>query len=481
MIISKDVSNEISGEDLMLSEFVHAKSDLNDDNDSTASYVETEEVLITLSQADQAFLEQEFELAGSLYHKLILIKPDQSHAYCRLGEIALKQQNYDLAINFYNQAIQFQPNYPWSYSGLGLCFMRQMQWDKAIINYQQALTLSPDNEYINFQLLEAQRNKKTQEDTQILLNIADQAFSSKDLDLAKKYYLELIEYDLKRTHVLCRLGEIALLQGFIDLAEVFYQQAIENNPNYAWSYVGLGECFLQKKQWKKAIELLKFAQQIKPESEYINELLRKNIGDLDEKINLSNERLIEADILFSQGDLKGSQSVYQEINDVLPDLIHPICRLGEISIKVKDYDSALNYYTKAVNIDSNYVWAQFGLGVTLLEKREWDKARPVLTLALALQPNNISIASKLKKCQVEQCLHEAQTCLEANNIDGAHMFITKGLLVDPESIEVYEVFHRIFGASQDSSPNALSRYKSELESHKVYLNGLKLIITNWAV
>ncbi|MCU1300272.1 MAG: tetratricopeptide repeat protein [Candidatus Sulfotelmatobacter sp.] len=69
-------------------------------------------------------------------------------------------------------------------------------------------------------------------------------------------------------------GQTALNQGRLDEAERDFRQVLAANPQLAGAYANLGVVYMRRKQWQKALDMLRKAEQLMPEVPGI----RLNIG-----------------------------------------------------------------------------------------------------------------------------------------------------------------------------------------------------------
>ena len=73
---------------------------------------------------------------------------------------------------------------------------------------------------------------------------------------------------------LFQAGQDALNQGRLDEAERDFRQVLAPNPQVGGAYANLGVVYMRRKQWTKALEMLRKAEHLMPQVPGI----RLNIG-----------------------------------------------------------------------------------------------------------------------------------------------------------------------------------------------------------
>lgn len=143
-------------------------------------------------------------------------------------------------------------------------------------------------------------------------------------------------------------------------------------------------------------------------------------------------RLFKADLLFSMGLYSQSVKIYQELKQAFEDHAEVFCSIGICYEKMKQYDSALDYYKKAIRSDQNCSEAWFGkgvvesychninegidniqtaieldeinpdywftLGLIYLNQKDYSKARRAFNQVLKIEPNDWQATFNLANC-----------------------------------------------------------------------------------
>ena len=96
-----------------------------------------------LKQGVDAFGQQNYTQAESIYRQIIKNNPRHAESYLWLGVTLYRQGKLDEAITNYQKAIQLDPKSANAYYNLGVALKNQGKLDEAITNYQKAIQLDP--------------------------------------------------------------------------------------------------------------------------------------------------------------------------------------------------------------------------------------------------------------------------------------------------------------------------------------------------
>ena len=154
----------------------------------------------------------EYQTAENLLKKLLQVQPNSIKALFSLGNLYQTQGQLSQAIEAYNQVLALQPDAIPAYNNLGYALQEQGKWEDAIACYQKALELKPN-------CFEADANLGNTLHAQGKLSPEKQA-----------HYAQL-------NH---KLGLARQKAGDLQTAEVYFQKALELNPNYGEVYNEVG-------------------------------------------------------------------------------------------------------------------------------------------------------------------------------------------------------------------------------------------------
>jgi tetratricopeptide (TPR) repeat protein len=171
-----------------------------------------------------------------------------------------------------------------------------------------------------------------------------------------------------------RIGMSYFSRGEYDKAIIEFEKSIELDENHTESYYYLGQCYLQKgiieynnKNIFKAYSLYrkanKFAEQVIPQYEKI---IEDNPRDLNSYLRLGY--------------------IY-EVRSIVP--------------FINDYDKALEYYLKALDLATGsspagntgiIIYLNVRIGIVYFEKKKYSQAIEYLEMAEKMSPQNVEVA-----------------------------------------------------------------------------------------
>lgn len=217
-------------------------------------------------------------------------------------------------------------------------------------------------------------------------------------------------------------ARLAFKSANYELAELYWKQAVEFNPNHSRSYQGLIELYCFNKDYRRALDLIQNLQHRNKQN--ISRLVK--MGDIyslmaddlkaEHYYQLALERNQDcsgalnglATIRFRQGKLDESRSLLER-SAMAYKLAATLNEEGIFLVKQGRYEDALEHYSKA-----QYVLPQYQKGPMLLYNiglcySRWGKyqmAEKFLSLALAKDPEYQKAEKLLHQIQLKsQTLH----------------------------------------------------------------------------
>lgn len=389
-----------------------------------------------------------------------------------LGLAALGMNDFASAQDYFKHAINVNKRHLNAYLGLARSYAGAEQWEDAQATLEIAQQIAPGDESIDEVSREVARGINRGRAGEIQ-KAADQAFDKSNFVQARELYQQLLELFPDAAHPLCRLATIALAGKDGDQALKLFQQAVLCQPSYPWGYVGLGDCHAALLHWSDAIKFYEKALEFKPNNAYIAGLVAHANEQLALRLQALPDLIKQADAEFSRRNFEAAGEIYREVLQVSPGLIHPLCRLGEIALLAEDAAAALDHYRQAVAIDSNYVWAQVGLGQACVALGDFSQAKAALRHALSLRADVAYIEQAFKKAIAGGLLQEAAKALEKGAFDEVYREMAAALVYDPESPLAYTLLQQLKERQAGSEVGELSEHELELEIHRIYLQGLE--------
>ena len=96
--------------------------------------------------------------AREVYERAVQIKPRDSRAYYKLGEVYAKMGLHEEALATFRNAVKYEPYYAEAYYQLGLVYGNIGRYDQAVEVYKQAIRSRPNYSPAYFRLSEAYKN-----------------------------------------------------------------------------------------------------------------------------------------------------------------------------------------------------------------------------------------------------------------------------------------------------------------------------------
>ena len=280
---------------------------------------------------------KKWEEAARALDKATELNPHFSWSYNSLGEALLRLHRWEKAVEALRKAIELNPDFAWSYFNLGEALCELRDWDGAIFAFQKAMELEKELPCIERKLgdvLYRQSHRYTEE----ALQLYRRAIAKDPSDF--NVYHKLLEVEPGNVEWYFKLGEALESQGELEQALVFYDIALQKNPE----------------AWEKAMEAYSRIMGVHPDSGFIKEKLSKTYTSLAKfslQKALANYRLA---IEFDQDNLElYSQAI--AINSQDPQLhlglAKALMRKGEhpsvIAVDSKEVNKSLYHPQKIVN------------------------------------------------------------------------------------------------------------------------------------
>lgn len=254
-----------------------------------------------LNEGDNFFKQSNFEEALNSYSLYIDEHPDDPRGYLHRARLNATLGNTNASQHDFKLAENLNPlSHMYLDAKIRSNFYAEKFYDYGIANSNEAFTKSPlrMSDYINFIDTLAISHKSDS----IIINVIEQIANKNYVEA--KNGLEQIEVNQRNSPIINDLrGLIKLKTGDVDAAIGLFSKVIEQEPNFAIAYHNRAICYKLENKFEKA----------------------KN--DLVKAIS---------------------------INDDLPMFHFAFAKLNQ---KMKNFDTASEYYKKAIDIDKNYLEA----------------------------------------------------------------------------------------------------------------------------
>jgi tetratricopeptide (TPR) repeat protein len=193
------------------------------------------------------------------------------------------------------------------------------------------------------------------------------------------------------------LGYAILQKGSVDEAIIYFQKALQINPNYAEAQLNLGIALLQKGSVDEAIAHFQKVLQIDP--------------------NFAEGHLNLGYALLEMGRVDEAIAQFQKALQIRPDFAEAHNNLGNALLQKGNVDEAIVHCQKALQINPNIAEAHNNLANALFQKGNVDEAIAHYRQALQIRPdfaeahNNLGNAL-LQKGNVDEAIAHYQQALQ---------------------------------------------------------------------
>jgi len=323
------------------------------------------------------------------YKKAVEINPKNSGAYYNVGNIYYNKKEYRESIEPYKKLIELSPRDAQIYNILGNVYFEVKKYSESIKHYKKAIELDSNSDYPYY-------------------GLGDIYYAKQDYKKAINFYKQSIDKNFNNSYTHMKMGMTYFWLEKFDESIRSYGHSIRLNPNDYSAYSNLFELqliqgqpfkkeleekyielFEQKEEVFISYEMLKILQNIVQEKEsnvekwkekYRGVKLDWSFSELDvwvAKMGNSEKKrkLIDTLDIFKKYNLKDKES-RSEIINVESTEAHfmMLNKNGEVAYQKKEYTKAIDFYIRAIKINSNYGQAYSNLGLAYQKLNRDDDA-----------------------------------------------------------------------------------------------------------
>ena len=310
--------------------------------ESSSQWIEKGRDFYNASQYDDAI---------DCYEEAIALEPENEVAWFDNGLALQKEGRYDDAINAFNKAIEIDPQDADSWVGKGSVLNDQGKYDEAIQCYDRAIEIDPQDAL-------AWSNKGIALDDQSKYDEAIQACD------------KAIELDSQNNYAWINKGLALYRQGKYDEAIQCYDRAIEIDPQYALAWSNKGVALDDQGKYDEAIQCYDHVIEIDPQ----------DTDSWNLKLNI---------IAGRKGKIGDALTLCNKALEMNPESSTLLDYKGEILYCLGDYEEALTYYNKALEIELDPT-VFYDKGLVLKKLKHNDESAIALSKAneLGFEPGN---------------------------------------------------------------------------------------------
>ncbi|MFW5967670.1 MAG: tetratricopeptide repeat protein, partial [Persicimonas sp.] len=381
-VASRLILGQIYHERGELNEAVEHLSKIHDDYRGLASSRERAQAYHLIGQVHTA--RQETVDAIDAYTEALNIDPERTDTLRALAEEYMTAEEYDDALNFFTSNEDLGEEDPEVMIGIVRAHMGLEEWDKAITKLEQAEEKFPKDARFPYYLGKLNRERGAFHDAakayERALEIDSQLLPARaalarlawmldeDHEEAEKHVAKISEKpDAISADVAEQVAKYYEEADRLEVAEQWYEAALERDPNHWSSRLSLARMYLDHGNTDRALELLKQARD-------------EGIDDLRLSAYLADA--------YRQSD-EHSKAIDQ-INDVIderPKDPEYIFIRGRIYFDQGNYDTARKDFNQAYEIDPEYHEAYFFVGRTAFEEDDYQRATKIFRHVLDYVPD----------------------------------------------------------------------------------------------
>lgn len=331
-----------------------------------------------MSSGDKEYAKKEYIKAKTYYQQALRLKPKDATAKSKLDNTLLKIKEENKKEETFFEYIDNADSY-----------YANSELEKALEEYNKALKIFPKDEYATNKKAEITTILKDEKDKldsfNAMITLGDKLLSS------EKYAEAVMQYE----------SALAVYPNN-SLAKTKYQDAKNKKEAYDLKVSEFerlqsqGRDFTLRKKYTKAIAAYEQALQIFPKETEISDIIK----ELQTKKNIAdnyNAKITEADALYEDQSYKDAKSAYQAALTVIPDdsyALGMIARIDEI-VNSPEYLKIQNDKAKLDNDFAGFM----NKGENAEGVKNYELALSYYVKALELKPNNAEALAKKKNAE----------------------------------------------------------------------------------
>ena len=354
-----------------------------------------------------------------------------------IGTLFQAQKEYDKAISVYKSILIEFPDNLNANLYMAQCLQAKGDNTKALDSYEKVLSLDPTNSEIRQEITSIKRNSMTPEQLLVYMETNSQV----DKSMVDILYDYALDYHKKND---------------VDNAIKFYRSVLKFNQNKPDVYTNIALCYVEKKDYKAAREILTTAKQRFPNNHTISETL----NDLSSAIALESAN--DAYEAYSKKDYKKAIELYTAMVPQNKDTYLGIAASYE---GLQDSDNAIIFYKKALELEPNNSDINYTIGALYANKEEWYNAKSYLQKSVSLNPSNKDAVQALKDIKNVTAQIQVQKGAELFNsakYDEALKAFNQAIIDDNTNSDAYYYRAMIYDA-QNKRSLAINDYKKVIQ------------------
>ncbi|WP_419420138.1 tetratricopeptide repeat protein [Legionella sp. D16C41] len=335
------------------------------------------------TKANQLHQNNQLPEAIDLYETILKQNPEHVQSLHFLALAQAELGDLIQAVTYFKKALQLDANNPILYNNLANTYKKNHQFDEAICNYQKAITLEPTyaqahNNLASTYAVLGQHQQALAHYHHALKNAPDFAaahfnlgllfISQNKLDEARIQFQNVLALNPKHLEAMFYLGVLALEANQLTEAEQAFQQVISENSNHVEALTNLGVIALKREQGQLSVDY--FSKALALDNEHIE--ARNNLAATFMHYDRFENALMHYDYLLQKD----------------PTNIEYLYNSGVAQMALGHLNEAINHFEHLLNEQHDHFAALNNLAAIYMRLNDKEKAKVLLTQALAVNPND---------------------------------------------------------------------------------------------
>ncbi len=299
--------------------------------------------------------------------KSLLIKPQYFDANLNLSNIYLKNNNYEEALIYLYRVLEINPKHEDTIFNIAKIYNIKKENDKAIHFLKKLRNLNKNNKSIIFLCNLLIKKNLIDEADSIIKEYLEKNKSSEGFntlgqikfiqrknDDSLQYFQKAVEIDPNNLYALYNLGKLYQTEGDYIKAEYFYKLVLDKDKFHFKTINNYYEILCDRKEYDFALEILFKCLENHKDNSYI---IHNNIG-----------------IIFkNKGDIDLARKYFLNSISINNTYDKPYFNLASIDFDLKNFLDARSNFKKALELNSDFQLARYGLMKCLSYLCLWDE------------------------------------------------------------------------------------------------------------
>ncbi|MEN9523893.1 MAG: hypothetical protein RL065_2270 [Bacteroidota bacterium] len=211
----------------------------------------------------------------------------------------------------------------------------------------------------------------------IYLELADIYFEWDDLEKAFDNIVLSLESNMSNEYALNRIWYLTEVTGRYEESEALHKKIIDEYPFCYTAWTNLSQAYGGLDLYEKALECCEYAI-------VINENMDVAYRDA-------------GDISIAMKQYKNALEYFAKVQSLIVPDAYVLFNMGFCYEKLKDFNNARSYYNRSVQVNRNFSDGYFQIAETYAKEGEWKKAIPYYRTASKMNENYLPYRGKLAK------------------------------------------------------------------------------------